>query len=337
MSSGRQAESRFVQRFQQAAASASLLLCLSLAILYAARPDAFAAVTVWPVWVWLAPGCALTALGFQRGRKRMALLLSAAWLTFLFIHAEEPRSLLRFHAPGSPEWIEARKAGRALRVVSLNCGGGSPQAAGEVAAFDPDIVLLQESPVRKDVEALARRLYGHLKGCLWGMDGSLIARGKAIPASLPPQLSMSSVQAWVRLDSGIEAEVFSLRLIPPVFREDLWSPACWRAHRENRLARRAQLRPFADRVRALPPDTPVIFGGDLNAPAGDSVFRLLAPRLRDSFSEAGAGWGNTIMNEIPVLRIDQVWISRRFLATTVVARKTIYSDHRMVICDLLLR
>jgi hypothetical protein len=33
-------------------------------------------------------------------------------------------------------------------------------------------------------------------------------------------------------------------------------------------------------------------------------------------------------------RIDQVWVSDRFRAAAVLARKTQNSDHRLVICDL---
>ena len=82
---------------------------------------------------------------------------------------------------------------------------------------------------------------------------------------------------------------------------------------------------------------PVICGGDFNAMQGDPVAATMAPRLRDSFAEAGKGWGNTIVNDMPGLRIDQIWVSAQFKATTLFAHKTVDSDHRMVICDLILR
>ena len=75
-------------------------------------------------------------------------------------------------------------------------------------------------------------------------------------------------------------------------------------------------------------------GGDFNAPAGDAIFELLYPNLRDAFGEAGVGWGNTITNDYPFLRIDQVWVSHHFQVQRVISRKTAFSDHRMVICDL---
>jgi endonuclease/exonuclease/phosphatase (EEP) superfamily protein YafD len=81
---------------------------------------------------------------------------------------------------------------------------------------------------------------------------------------------------------------------------------------------------------------PLIVGGDFNAPAGDAVFRLLRPRLRDAFAEAGCGWGNTIINDFPFARIDQIWIGRHWQAIAVQAQPSAHSDHRIVIADLLL-
>jgi hypothetical protein len=81
----------------------------------------------------------------------------------------------------------------------------------------------------------------------------------------------------------------------------------------------------------------VVLGGDFNAPQGDAVFRCLTPRLHDAFREGGRGWGDTITNDVPFLRIDQVWVSRVFRAVSVVTRRTRHSDHRFVVCDLTIR
>ena len=126
----------------------------------------------------------------------------------------------------------------------------------------------------------------------------------------------------------------ALRLVPAVFRLDLWSPDCWREQAENRRKRRGQVQALALRVAAIPEGIAVILGGDFNAPQGDAVFRELRPRLHDTFPEGGRGWGNTIVNDLPCLRIDQVWASGPLRAANVVARRTRGSDHRIVICDL---
>ena len=143
------------------------------------------------------------------------------------------------------------------------------------------------------------------------------------------------MQARVTLTTGREIEVISTRLLPAVFRADLWSPDCWREQTENRRDRREQLRAIARRIGSTA--APVIVGGDFNAPQGDAVFRLLRPKLHDAFNESGLGWGDTIINDFPVLRIDQISVSGAFRSHAVVARGTRNSDHRMVICDLSLK
>lgn len=45
--------------------------------------------------------------------------------------------------------------------------------------------------------------------------------------------------------------------------------------------------------------------------------------------------GDTFMNDFPILRIDQVWTSEHFRAVGARAKKAEHSDHRMVVCDLL--
>ena len=315
----------------------SALLCLVLSACYLVRHDAFATITVFPIWVWLAPGLALALLGIRRRGNRQVVAAIAAWLIFVLALAEEPWSLLRLvTSPGSGKLVEVGQ-GESIRVVSLNCNIGSPQAVEEVVRYDPDIVLLQESPGRGAMEALGKKLFGVDAGILYGVDASLIVRGRVIPADLGPDPRSYFVQARVILRSGTEVEVISTRLIPAVFRLDLWSPDCWREQRENRQKRRKQLRTIIHHLDSVPASVPLIVGGDFNAPQGDAVFHLLQARLHDAFRDGGRGWGDTVTNDLPFLRIDQVWASEAIRAVNVVARGTRHSDHRIVICDLVLR
>ena len=90
-------------------------------------------------------------------------------------------------------------------------------------------------------------------------------------------------------------------------------------------------------IGKIPVGYPVIVGGDFNAPAGDPAIGLLSPRFKDSFRSAGVGWGDTIVNTMPIHRIDQVWVSDAFKPMRVEAVKSINSDHRKVVCDLVRR
>jgi endonuclease/exonuclease/phosphatase (EEP) superfamily protein YafD len=297
------------------------------------RPDATAAVTVWPAWAWWVVGLLIAAAGLRRRTRRAFAGVGLLWMAFLLVHAEEPWSLPRSTAP-TGRWLDAQNQRRAIRVVSLNCAGGIKAAAMETARYQPDIVLLQESPVRHEVEEVGRALFGPGAGVLPGLDASILTRGSIEPVPTSFLDSGFFVHARVRVD-GRALDVVSTRLTPPVFREDIWSPSAWRDHRENRHARREQVARLVKHLEGVAADAPLILGGDLNAPQRDAAFDALKPRLRDSFGEGGRGWGNTIINDFPVLRIDQVWVSRHFRAERVIAVKTVHSGHRMVVCDLL--
>jgi endonuclease/exonuclease/phosphatase (EEP) superfamily protein YafD len=79
---------------------------------------------------------------------------------------------------------------------------------------------------------------------------------------------------------------------------------------------------------------PTIVAGDFNAQPGSYGLTAMPDRLRDSFYEAGSGWCHTAVNDYPLARIDQIWISPEIVAFQSKVQKTVNSDHRMVICDL---
>ncbi|NIO74873.1 MAG: hypothetical protein GTN69_03040 [Armatimonadetes bacterium] len=309
------------------------LLWAVILFCYWRQPDCCAALIIWPRWVWLGPGLLLGLLGWNRKNKIPGSLVLLLWLCFLLLVVEEPRSLVRFRTSPAREWQEAKRQGQALRVISLNCAGET-KAANEVAAYTPDIVLLQESPRQREVTELAKRFFGREGESIWGPDCSIIVRGRILSVHVSPSLYF--VRAHLLTASGIEAEAISTRFSPAVLDSRLWTTTCWRDHSSRRRVHREQMQKIAQELVSIPETIPLIVGGDFNTPSGDAIFRLLQPRLSDTFREGGKGWGNTVVNDMPVARIDQVWTSDHFRAARVVAEKTRYSDHRMVICDLLL-
>lgn len=221
-----------------------------------------------------------------------------------------------------------------LRIITLNCAGGNVNVAGEVGKYHPDIVLFQESPDEDSLHIIAKRLFGKHSCVAWGADASIISRGQLIPVKLSSDASSLSTYAFIHIKSGVTVRVISLRLLPASFRTDLLSRNFWAQQASDRICRKDQLKLIRNLI-ADEDSAPAIVGGDFNSPGSDGTTRVLKPLLQDSFSEAGRGWGNTILNDIPLQRIDQIWISRDIRAASCVARKSAHSDHRMVVCDLL--
>jgi hypothetical protein len=321
--------------FQVLVSGVSTLLCFTVAVAFWFQPDSWAALLVLPRWLWLAPALAFALLGGWTGRRKvLTIAVAALWLLYAALFVEEASDLTRWQRWPSSEWQNAHEQGAAIRVVSLNCSGDE-KAFAEVAAYRPDVVLLQESPGRLDVLRMADEVAGPGADAVCGGDVSIIVRGKLTPVPAPKLGNVAFTHVRAQLASGLRADVICVRLHPYDIRVDLWSPSCWRAQSANRQLQRWQIEQLLERIQSIPDTVPLIVGGDFNLPANDRMLQAFAPRLRDTFRERGRGLGNTLDNDISFLRIDQIWRSDQFRAATVVTRRTVYTDHRMVVCDLL--
>jgi len=311
-------------------AASFLLLCTSI-VSYIGRWDIIAAASFFPFWTWGIAGLGLAVTGWFFNRAhRSFLVLCLMWATAIsFLSDDLSRFLVSFFQ--APQSSRKNERLAQLRVVTLNCSGQSA-AAGEVASENPDLVLLQESPPEDAVARLAKELYGGHGGYLYGFDCSIISRGPVYP--LPAPKGAHFTRAGVHVQGGREIEVASIRLSPPEIRFDLWDPACWTAHYIDRLGRREQLAELLTEHNRSDDGRLRIVGGDFNVPGGDGILRMIEPAMKDSFREAGAGWGNSAINDLPVSRPDQIWISKSCRARAVRTKQSSFSDHRMVITDL---
>ncbi len=318
---------------KRAVVMTSAALCVFLAFCYLVRPDGLAALTIWPVWAWPFLVFPLTALVWDRRDQRALARLGLMWALFVLLLADEAVPLARMLTRGPLPPSPPQRPG-AVRVVTINCAAGSVKAIEEAARWHPDVLLVQESPSAGMLRAAARQVLGPDSTAIWGMDGSIAVRGSARPVTFPRDFRHRVTAARVSLYGGQQLTVASLRLTCANIRLDVWERKCRAEHSNNRQRRREEL---AAIMKMLPDRGPVLVGGDFNAPAGDAVFREFPPRMRDVFRAAGRGWGDTIVNEFPVHRIDQIWTSPELQPEAAAVCRTVHSDHRMLICDLVLR
>lgn len=311
----------------------SLLLLVFITLCYIKQFDACAAVTVYPSWVWFAFGLFCSLLLIRNQNRRTAISTLCPWFIFLVVFADTPLSLWRgLWAPSDSAWITAKEQGKAIRVISLNCSS-SKKSILAMQQWNPDLILIQESPGIETLNTIADKFFGEEGDVLFGVDASIITRGKVQPLAT----SGNDTIGKITLPTGREIAVVSLRLSPPPFRFDLWSPDCWRAFRNHRVKLRADIVALRKALAKLPADLPLIVGGDFNANPRDAIFAEFPASLHDTFSIAGSGWGNTITNDVPFLRIDQIWINGSFQPVQVVSEAAIDTDHRSVIADLILK
>lgn len=301
----------------------SLLLVLTAAA-YVWAPIGLSAWNVLPVWFWWYLGITAALVAWPR-QRRNSLILFTLWMLLVVAVAEEPRSLARMAVP-------ADRASAELVVGSLNCAVGVADIAGTFYGLDPDVVLLQESPGMPALKEAAS-LLGALE-VVRGYDGSILVRGKVLEATPDAQEQRCFTRARVVLEAGQEVEIISLRMIPSPIRLDYYNPACWLEHAANRRTHMQQLQTVVQHLASVPPEVPVILGGDFNLPQHDRVVSVLRPRLRDTYHAAGRGWGNTFMSILPVLRLDRIYASSDLQVLDGRAVSSRMSDHRAVVAWL---
>lgn len=300
------------------ALSCSLALLLAAVLLHHLQPDAFAWFTIWPVWLWLVPGGLLLLPGLV-ARWRPGWTALGIWLATLLAMADETPGLLRRGPVPVGE----------LRIVTLNCAGGQPQPAEALVAWHPDLVLLQEAPSARDCWTLAGKLYGWSGKAHWALETAVLSRYPLTPVA-EDRLTWSQVRAATPQGP---VDVVSLRLMPVPLGFNLWSSDCRAGLVANRRLHREQLAEVLTACAAVPETSPLVVGGDFNAPAGDAIFRLFPTGFGDAWTQAGRGWGNTCVADLPSSRIDQLWYRGPLRPVAVRAVMVPGSDHRAVIAD----
>jgi endonuclease/exonuclease/phosphatase (EEP) superfamily protein YafD len=322
-------------------AGLSLLLLAATGFAFLRQPDALAAFTVVPLWLWAGIGIALSLAAVRAGPRLLPAACLAGWLLALMTGADEARGLLRLGhqspQPGPPATHEGRPV---IRVITLNCGllrFGDP--APDLARWNPDIVLLQET-YPSHARHIATSVFGGHAAIQSHRSNAIASRWPVTPRPSPADGTRNhrNQHAVVTLPDGRDIEVLNLHLVTATTDLRFWAPDAWRSHRNNRRLRREEL------TRSLAafggsgtsPDALAIVGGDFNAPANDIIHRQLAPGLQNAFSAVGTGWGNTYHRRLAILRIDHLYANRHLIPVRSRAHTTRMSDHRMVIADFLL-
>ncbi len=320
----------------------ALVLHVVIFVSYARRWDKLAALTVFPFWAWGLLGMGLAGFAWLLTRQRFALAVTLLWLGTVLIFSDETRPLLRsWHArpelgppPAAPDGSRVR------RIITLNCKAGffNPQAAREVVPWAPDVVLLQESTDPSVLQQVARELYGgnpadHAVGT-W--ECGIITRGRilrSVTGNLP-----SSLSATIQFDDGTLLEAASVHLRGAETDVRLYKREALFKHAINRVTRRADLQKLVTLQTLMNGERAALIGGDFNAPAGDAIFRLLkSAGFTDGMAAVGSGWPDTFPNAAPMLRIDHLWNNARLVPVRGRVVRTLHSDHRMVICDYVLK
>lgn len=318
--------SRNATRFTLRLTSLSLVVGAFAACVW--RPDSLAALTLIPAWFWMISVPFLLVLAYRIQDHQSAIAQFMVWGVFGVGWVEELRSVPR------EVWASlssGRNGSNEIRVVTLNCDSNA-KCAEEIARFEPDVVLLQESPGREDLQKMANLIFAGDGEFLSAGDVSILTRGQIRTTHL--KVGDYYISGVVSLPDRPPVECVCLRLSPPVTRLDFWTADFWSEHQTRRDTHRQQLRAMSDALAKSSGPTARIVGGDFNMPPLDRAFSELDDSLSDAFLSTGRGWGATGTSELPLFRVDQIWTSCECQPLSVRAVKSRWSDHRYVVCQV---
>jgi endonuclease/exonuclease/phosphatase (EEP) superfamily protein YafD len=274
---------------------------------------------------WLmSPALPLAAVAASRRRRGLALVALAIGVV---------QAVSLWPDVGQMRPGRAPAGSTRLRVVTANMllDNAEPERfAVDLLDLRPDVLLLQEiTPWNLTALKEAGLLDVFPYQFLDPMEG---VQGSVILSRLPIRNGrILSIQGWpmvtadVITDAG-PLQVINVHAVAPLAKERI---GLW----EQQLHDLAQEHP--------PAGGSLLIAGDFNATRNSSAFaRMLSPRLRDAFVEAGAGPGNTWPANhrlLPALiRIDHVLVSSDVVVTGVHRATATGTDHHPLVADLAL-
>ena len=302
--------------------------------------DLLSIVTVFPIWLWSAIGLGFITISIICTKKKILVCFFGAWIITAILGSDEFTSLKRGIFPSlkkSRTLADSAKPMETLRVASINCNGRKIKAALESIDYNPDIIFLQESPSPKELQIIKNKLLDPTIQIVGGWDCAIIARGKLTKRNYPSLFYKHAAGAMLTLENGSAIELLCVHLERAVTRWDLWNKNCWTEHQKRSLERRDQLSQLLSKYEEFASDRPKIFGGDFNSPKNSNLFKIVSPEYTNAFSSIGKGIGNTFTNYFPVIRIDHIYSNSGLEPIDASAIRTVHSDHRMLICDFILK
>lgn len=253
---------------------------------------------------------AAAILWFVNGHRRTSVLFAAvavvcgAW----------------FHATTYEHHHAAAITGPAtVRVLVWNIAHRAASETGVIERlrrYDADVMILAESDRRDDPPDFWQ---GHFPdyacaGEAYGL--TVLARGdaEAVGAS---QLTVNAKYRHTRVDVG----GVTFDVIQPDIKAHPW-----RSRRPGFAALWRMIEPLCDR--------PLMVAGDFNTPPDSACFDRWRSRLANAFETAGAGYHMTWPVPLPVLALDQAWVSDGLVVRRADLDSSWLSDHRVLLLDV---
>ncbi|HVF85464.1 MAG TPA: endonuclease/exonuclease/phosphatase family protein [Abditibacteriaceae bacterium] len=308
-------------------------------------------VTYAPQHLWIFPTlCLLIACGWKRRPKLLAFNASVTLLFVVFF--------LGFNVPLS-RWMpqaeaEATSSTR-LRVMTFNIVGGLigvDNVAQVVREQKPDVLCLQETmglttgrPGALQQQADPLPALQALLPKNWFMARThevttfsrfpiVSQRVHEMPLATGRAILETQVNVRGKMLSVFNVHISMVELSPAEKQRDRAMPRVLQfgGSSTTRQKQIDVLLAATAKVR-----TPLVVCGDFNLPPRGTVYRNLSSKLTDSFRVAGWGSGFSFRADMPLMRIDYIWLSDRVRVLDCQVLNVRASDHRPYVADVEVR
>jgi endonuclease/exonuclease/phosphatase (EEP) superfamily protein YafD len=287
----------------------------ALATVYALVGDR----TLWGEWITAAPPVVWGVLLLPSAVRLRSAILLAAIVLFVALASEWPR-----FGPGK------EPTAGAVRLVSWNIGAGNSGWVEAALTLEPDLVFVQEG-MKPAAVPEGYHWYGTLDPGTLSRFPAEVLPTESVGPWTPPQLLSMEIQGKKLLAANVRLMLPSvvIQLVNPLEENP----------RENYRARVGQYEKLARLLRSTAERTgadAILLAGDFNVPAGMTSLEPLRGFLRDAWRTSGSRWGGTVPEFLPLVRIDQLWLSSGIWPVSVRVVRLPGSDHRAVVADVVL-
>lgn len=296
----------------------------------------------------LLPVAGVLLLALRHRQKRWAW--ANAVLLVLAAHV-----FLGYQIPTQSTWARLQRrdetastASIPLRVMSYNIMGGRRGMKAllqTIRAQKPDVLCVQEAEAWKSFDptpALQKALPGY--GCVRSAEVTTFSKYPIVSRQVHP------FPTWAQrdiLETVLDVQGRRVRVLNVHFHTvsftggPLYGNQDFPTRVSNSVRNRSEqlavlLAALDNPNQSTLQSAPTVIAGDFNTPPRGRVYAKMAARLGDAWRQSGWGSGHSFRSDLPVIRIDYVWLSRHFQTRRVWVPQSTASDHRPLVVDLML-
>ena len=213
-----------------------ILYLIIISVINYFQPDYFAIIYFFPFWIWIIPTLIYSIIFLYKYKLQSIILISISLIYLGFFNWYELKNIYK-------EITNNKSNSFDLKVISLNCSLGNINAFKETLNYNPDIILLQETP---KVDELKTNITTNYYITTYS--------GKSILSKSKNKIETEVDKYFLITNTKIKNKIITiinLRLPPPISAFNILSLNNWKAHYKDKLVRLKIINKLANLINSL--------------------------------------------------------------------------------------